>query len=448
MPQALFPVGLPKDLRKLLAFGAGVGIQIGTNNTGTGDLEIAAARVRPSSIHVLGRMTIENYASRPAAEWGMDYHRFLKSHGLQHVSATVLLPRREVIARPVSLPGVATGDMENAIRFDLDSMHPYGDQEICWGWSPVGKGAALVGIARKSAVDRYVALFAEAGIPVASFTFAAAAIHAAIRLNGHAEGQGFIALSRTASGAVEVYGESAARPVFSAEFDLPANRAALLALAELRLPPDTAASQLEEVLPKPVVNPVENDLARNALPYATALAGACPQYAPSVNVLPREFRRLNSRAMLIPSIVLACVVLLLAGGYWGYSAWADHKYLAGLEAEIAKIQPQALRASRLDQQFDHVQSQVRLLDQYRGQTHADLDALNEVTKLLTLPVWTNNFELTRDSVRLIGEAPQAAGLVKILDSSPLFQNTVVDFESAIAGGSGENFQVHTTRRKR
>src|ERR1700759_2076471 len=126
--RAGLPKGLSLDLRKLLAFGAGVGIQITA-----ADLEIAAARVRPSSIQVLGRITIENYAARPAAEWGADYARFVKSHGLQHVSATVLLPRRECIPRPVSLPGVAAGDMENAIRFDLDSMHPYGDQEICWG---------------------------------------------------------------------------------------------------------------------------------------------------------------------------------------------------------------------------------------------------------------------------------------------------------------------------
>ena len=179
MPVAPFP----KDIRKLLAFGAGVGIQIGA-----ADLEVAAARVRPSSIHVLGRTTLANFASRPAAEWGMEYARFLKSLGLQHVSATVLLPRREIIARHVALPGVAPGDMENAIRFDLDSLHPYGDEEICWGWSPLGKGAALVGIARKSAIDRYVEIFAEAGIAVASFTFPAAAIHAAIRLNGHSRG--------------------------------------------------------------------------------------------------------------------------------------------------------------------------------------------------------------------------------------------------------------------
>jgi len=39
---------------------------------------------------------------------------------------------------------------------------------------------------------------------------------------------------------VEVYGESPARPVFSAEFDLAPQRAAGIALSELRLPAATA----------------------------------------------------------------------------------------------------------------------------------------------------------------------------------------------------------------
>jgi hypothetical protein len=165
-------------------------------------------------------------------------------------------------------------------------------------------------------------------------------------------------------------------------------------------------------------------------------------------VLPREHRRLNSRAMLIPSIVLAVIVLLLAGGFWGYSVYADHKYMAALKAEIAKVQPKAERAARLDREFDHTEARVRLLDRYRGQTHADLDAFNEVTRLLTPPIWTRDLDLNRDAVRMMGEAPQAAGLVKIVDSSPLFENTKIDSENAIQNGSGEVFQIHTARRKR
>lgn len=51
------------------------------------------------------------------------------------MSATVLLPRREVIVRQVTLPGVGASDKEGAIRFQLDTLHPYRDAEVCWGWS-------------------------------------------------------------------------------------------------------------------------------------------------------------------------------------------------------------------------------------------------------------------------------------------------------------------------
>ncbi len=429
---------IPKDIRKLLAFGSGVGIEIGG-----ADLEVAAARVRPMGIQVMGRLTIANYAARPATEWGGEYNRFLKSMGAGHLSATVLLPRREVIVRQIALPGVATKDVEGAIRLQIDTLHPYGEDDVSWGWSALAYGSVLLGICRQATVDRYVQLFEEAGIAVSSFTFAAAAVHAAIRLNGHANGTGFVALSRTASGAVEIYGESATRPVFSAEFDATPQRAALLALSELRLPPDTAPLALEAVLPKPTVNPVANDLSRNALPYATALAGACPRLAPAANVLPAQHRRLSSRTIFIPTVVLAVLVLLMAGGMMVYSKWAEKRYLASLHTEIAKLAPRKARADMLDRETDKVRRRSQLLDQYRGQTRLDLDTLNELTKLVEPPAWTSAIQLTRDSVILNGEAPQATPLVKILDSSPFFKNTNLDQDQKT--GAVEQFQIRANR---
>lgn len=435
-------LALPKDIRKLLAFGSGVGIEIGAQS-----LEVVATRVRPSKIAVLGRLTIENFTGRPAAEWGAEYSRFVKSLGIGHLSATVLLPRREVIVRQVALPGVASKDLEGAIRFQLDSLHPYGEEEIDWGWSPLAYGAVLVGVVRRELVDRYHRLFTEAGIPVTSFTFSAAAMHAAIRLNGNGHGPGFVALGRSSAGAVEVYGESQAKPVFSAEFSMPPERAAGLALAELRLPPETAPVKLEDVLPKPAVNPVENDLSRNALPYATALAGACPRLAPSANVLPAERRRANSRAMLIPTLILAGLVLLAAGSVLAYENYAQGKYLRELNAEIAQIEPQARRADELDRQIAKARAQAELLDQFRNRTRTDLEALNELTRIIAPPAWTGSLILTRDSVRLTGYAPAAAPLINILDSSPLFRNSVPDSISPNhSSQGGEIFQIHATRK--
>ena len=430
-----------KDLRKLLAFGSGVGIEIGA-----ADLTVVVARVRPKHVRVTGRLVIENYAARPAAEWGAEYQAFLKSAGAERVSATVLLPRREVIVRNVALPGVARKDAHNALRFQLDTLHPYGEDDIEWAWSPLAYGNVLVGIARRQSVERFAALFEEAGVAVGSFTFAAAAVHAAIRTNTAVDqpAEGFVALSRAASGGVEVYGESPARPVYSAEFEMPAERAAALALSELRLPADTEPRLLEEVLPRPEINPVENDLSRNARPYVAALAGACPRLAPAANVLPPEHRRYSSRAVFIPSIVLASLALLVAGSMAAYGNWGEERYLQDIQAEITRLQPLALRADALAKQTRQARERTQLLDQFRQQTQKDLASLNEVTHILEPPAWTNNLVLTRGDLRITGEGPQAAGVLKTLDGSPFFEKT--EIQSAMPSPKGESFMIRSNRR--
>jgi len=436
------PNSILKDARKLLEFGSGVGISIGA-----ADLEAVVARVRPPGVRVLGRLAIAGFDGRPAAEWGAEYSRFLKSAGASHLSATVLLPRRDVVVRQLALPGVAGSDLESAIRLQIDTLHPYGDDEVVWGWSPLPYGNVLIGIARRAAVERYMELFTAAGIAVSSFTFPAAAVHAAARLNGHRGSEGFVAVGRTPAGAVEVYGESPSQPVFSAEFEIAPERAAALALAELRLPPETQPITLEELLPRPTVNPVENDLSRNALPYATALAGACPQLAPLANVLPREYRRSRSRAMIIPTAILAGLALVAVIAMIAWPKFDDRRYMRTLDAEIARIGPAAARAAALDRETERLRARTALIDEYRGRTRADLDALNDLTRLVEPPAWTTSIELTGDTARIIGEAPQAAPLLKILDSSPLFHNSQMDMDQHAQGGAGETFQIHTTRGK-
>ncbi len=430
---------IPKEVRRLLQFGSGVGIEIGPK-----DLEIAVARVRPTGVRVLGRRTIRDFAARPAAEWGAEYSGFLKSLGARNLSAAVLLPRREVVVRQIALPGVAGGEMESAIRLQLDSLHPYGDDETAWGWSPAGRGAALVGIARAAVVERYAQLFTEAGVSVWNFTFSAAALHAAVRLNGAADGAGFVALGNTNSGAVEVYGESASRAVFSAEFPAPEERAAAVAISELRLSPETVPQRLEDALPKPDRNPVENDLFRNALPYAAALAGACPRLTPAANLLPPERRRYSSRAALAPTLALAALLITLLAGAAVVSRLAQRSYLERVHAEISRLQPLQARAAALRTQADKARARVRWLDEYRTRTRRDLDLLNDLTGLVEPPAWTNSVSITRDAVRLQGEAPQATALWKILDSSRILNTSKLDANQPAPGG-GEVFMISGTR---
>ena len=427
------------EIRKLVAFGSGAGIEICGR-----DLEVAVARVRPTGVEVLGRVSIRGFRDRRASEWGAEYAAFLKTRGMSHLAATILLPRQDVIVRQISMPGVIGKDLEAAIALQLDTLHPYGEDDVQYGWTPLGKGSVLVGIMRRSALDQYASLFDEAGIAVACFTFSAGAIHGAMRMLGQPALTGFVTVNRSSDdGPIEIYGESPDHRMFSAEFDLPLERVVAVAVSELRLDPESAPMPLEKVLPAPKVNPVENDLSRDALPYAAALAGACPRLAPVANLLPAERRATRSRGMYVPTVVLAVLLLAACGALLAHSQVEQRQYLARLQAEVARLEPRATRAQSLDKQIGALQARTAMLDEFRGRPKADLDSLLELTRLLQPPVWTGQVEMNRETVMVAGEAEQAAALVRVVDRSPLFHNS--EMPLIARGVNGEIFRLRTQR---
>jgi Tfp pilus assembly protein PilN len=428
------------DFRKWLAFGTGVGIEIAGE-----DLIVTVARLRPSGTRVLGELTIPRFREQAAAEWGASYAGFLQKLGLRHLAATVLLPRDEVTVRQVSLPGVSDRDLAAAVRFEIDSLNPYAEEEAAFDWARIGKTAfILVGITRRSILERYTAMFSQAGVKVASLTFSAPAIYSALRLLADPPPEGFVALAESAD-ELEVYGESPARPLFSARLDPSADRARTLAVAELRLPPETEPALLQNALPSPLAAPPGCDLSRTSLAYASALVNASLLRPLVLNLLPREQRQAVSRLRYVPSAVLAALVVLMLSALLAYPRYADRQYLALLDQQIHRVDPQARRAIELDRQIAAVRNRAQTLDNFRRHTHDDLDALNELTQLLKPPAFLNSLQLTRDSVNIAGQTDQAAGLIKLLDGSRYFQGSAFSLPLQ-RNASGELFSIRSSRK--
>jgi Tfp pilus assembly protein PilN len=433
------------DLRKWLAFGIGVGIEIRDD-----ELQVTLVRVRPSGVGVLGSATVTDYRSRPAAEWGAELNAFLKQLGAAHIAATVLLPRRDLIVRQLSLPGVSDKDLASAVQLQIDSLHPFTDEEVNSTYSRLGKtSSVLVGVARRDAILHYSGLFAEAGIKVASFTFSAAALYSAMRMITPAPASGFVALHERGS-ELEVYGESESRPVFSAGLAISPERAHALALSELRLNPATEPSALGRLLPPPSLFPASHDPATpefetNALAYATAVAGACPWLTIEGNLLPPDQRRASSRVRLIPTFALAAILLILTGALAAHSAFADSRYLGLLQREIRRYEPQARRADSIAREVTATRARAQALDDFRRRAKLDMDTLAEMTKLIPPPGWVMNMDLDRGSIQLNGESDQVAELLKVFDSSPLFERS--QFTMPISRGSaGDLFRLRADRQ--
>jgi len=385
---------LPLSLRKWLAFGRGAGIEIGPEH-----LTVSVVRMRPSGALVLGAETIENFRGRPAAEWGRQYTEFVRKHGASHVAAVVLVPRQEVIVRTVPFPGVKDTELAAAVNYQLDTLHPYDEDDAVLTWARLNRVHVLVGVIRRQLFEQYQALFAEAGIKVASFTFSAAAIRSAIRLVDDPPAQ-LISGQPTADG-FEVYGESEAKPVYSAVFDMEPYRAFAFATAELRLPADTEPRDLGI-----------------GLSQAAAMSSACPGLSLDANLLPEAQRRASSKLRYIPTAVLALVLAGLCTAIAFHRPYDEKIYREALEAELRATEPLSSRVGNLDKNIDKARKRLAQLDDFRKRTRADLDLVLELTSTFTAPAFLSGLDIARDNVTLTGEIDQAAPLLRVLDGSP------------------------------
>lgn len=413
---------LPLALRKWMAFGTGVGIEIGAEA-----LEVSVVRMRPAGATVLGVERIENFRGRPAAEWGRQYAEFLKKHGAAHVAAVVLAPRREVIVRTMAFPGVKDEELGAAVNYQSDALHPYEEDDAMIGWARLDKAHVLIGVVRRQVFEGYRTLFAEAGVKVASFTFSAAAIRSAIRLVDEPPGALLFGMA-TADG-VEVYGESEAKPVFSAVFDAAPERAYALAAAELRLPAETEARELGL-----------------ALSQAAGMVSACPGLAVDANLLPETERKASSKLRYVPTAVLGVVLAGLCVAIALHKPYDEKVYREALEAELKSTEPLSSRVGRLDQNLDKTRKRVAQLDEFRKRTREDLDLLLELTGTFQAPAFLSGLDLTRETATVTGEAEQAAPLLRVLDGSPRLTGS--EFITPIGRTAGsEVFRIRSQREK-
>jgi hypothetical protein len=426
--------------QRALAFGTGLGIAILDRN-----IEAVIVRARPSGATLAGTTTIADFRSQPAAEWGAELTRFVAAAGETRLPATVLLPRDEVIVRTLALPGVTDKDAAGAIELQIDSLHPWGDVEVVWGWSRAGRDNIVIGLTRKDVLDAWETLFAEAGIPIAAATFSAAVIHASLRI-WNAAPAALLGITTDARGRTAVYGESEARPFFSAEFTGSAERAIALSRAELRIAPDYPASPLADLLPADRSGKTVPESA--VLAYAAALSGSATLVAKFANLLPPERRASHDRLQyVIPGILGVLLLVAVAAVFVIFPAIEQRRYRADLERAARQIEPLVVRAQALEKKTNSDRANIAALDEFRRRPQADLDLLNELTRLLPPPIWTNDVEIYPDYVIVSGEADQAAPLLKVLDSSPLFQNS----EFALAPSRSdkvEQFRIKTLRRGR
>ncbi len=428
----------------LLTLGSGVGIEIRGE-----DLSVVLVRSRWKGVTVAGHTLLRDFRRRPAAEWGEEYHEFLRSHGFRELAATLALPRSEVMVRLLSLPAVAAGaELASTVRFQIDSLHPYGEDGVYYCFSLLGdSGAAEVAVvlAPRPVVDGYAELFEQAGVKLRSMTVTAAGYYGASRLIRRRAPEPFLLVDRHDSG-FELYGESETRPFFSAAFDsrvMPLEKAVAAATAELRSVQEP--SPVEKAVGSPLVAPEEFDLSRHAAAFVTALAAACPRWGWRANLLPSARRSSSSRLPLAATAASAIAVAAVALVLWIRGPLQDARYARELSREIKRLEAVERETRGLEREAQKARARRERLEAFRRRAESDLALVTEVSRRLPKSVWLNSMEVSEDSVQLGGQAEAAAPLLGLLDSSGVL--TGASFGASITRTENrEGFRIRAARR--
>ncbi len=453
-------------------YGAGVGIEIRDDA-----LIAVAVRSRPSGVSVLGVLRVEGFRDRPAAEWGRDYAAMLREHGLSHVSATVCLPREEIVVRQLRLPPMPEKERAAAVRYQIDSLHPYGDEEVCFASATVQDGGKdrpstlAVAIARRERIDHWANLFEEASIAVASFTVGEATLSTALRMRAEPAPQPLLVVEAD-DDALHVYGESSARPLLSAEFPLrsvPPARGLGLAVSDLRLGADErvgltffgsaaaeAAGELasaspalesravEEVFPAPLSAPSGFEIRDQLRGYAVGLEAACPRVGWQANLLPVERRTADSRWRWAPTAALVFLLTLLGVGYM-VRPWVQNKaYADALRERIAVYEEAVAKVRDAKMNAEDARRRLEILRGLGERTRRDLAILNELSQRVPNSAWLTQLQIDDDGVRLNGEAQNAADLLRVLNESQTVGKA--RFTTSLRKiDEGESFQIAAER---
>ena len=343
--------------------------------------------------------------------------------------------------RQVALPGVSDKDLAAAIRFEIDSMNPTRRKTRC----SIGRASAKVarswwasrGAVRPGALHDAVCGSGRQGgvlhVLGAGDLFGAAPVFDAAG--------GRVSALLEEYGELEVYGESAARPMYSARLtDRPKKLAPwrwpscawLLGQNPRRCTPRSPN-------PEP---PHRNTTCRRIVSLCSRGIRRLSARPMAVNLLPREQRQTSSRMRLVPALALG-VLLFAAADRYRLPENADPRYLAeapGRNPKTGAARPQGRGVG--SENSDHPQSRADV-GYFSDRTKEDLEAMNEPPSCWLLPHGSGRCR-SRAILRDFGRGGTGGGLAQ--NAGWLASVPWLGFSIPITRANGEMFSLRSPRQ--
>lgn len=195
---------------------------------------------------------------------------------------------------------------------------------------------------------------------------------------------------------------------------------------------DSARRQLTVelvVAPRTIIEQALRQLQELGLTAHRASARADDGALLDVNLLPEEQRARITRVPRMVNAVLVCVAAGLLALALGLPLYQKSTQLAALQPVVQQARREAAGVRNLRESLASLSDEAHyVLEKYRSATPS-LAVINEITQVLPDDTWARQLIVQDGEVQITGESRNAALLVQLMESSPLFRN--VQFRSPV-----------------
>jgi general secretion pathway protein L len=168
---------------------------------------------------------------------------------------------------------------------------------------------------------------------------------------------------------------------------------------------------------------------------------------PEIDLLPADHRRARRR-LPRANAWLAAAVVVLAGLLVLTPLWIMRDINLALNAQMQRLQPQALEVERLRARRDQLEFELNRLIEKKAEYPALVDSLSELARILPDHSWLSNLQYANHRFVVQGQSQSASGLIALIEASPYFERSAFVAPVSRDAYGLDNFQLSTDVRRR
>lgn len=424
---------------------------------------------------------IENYRELPPLELRNSVKRFLNANGFNRENVIVGLPRDEAVIRYLELPLEVEENLDEVVRFQVEKFEPAEDKGSYYDYLVVKRAQEkrkillqLLMVPRER-IDEYLSLFRELDLYPAAVRLSGVGRYAlfSVHKDGFPKTDPYLVLD-IHTDAVEIGMLTASRflsekiPLSPAELtferiiqevDVFLSRIKLESegLSKIYLTGPGRENFLEEFRSRFIdcelltgkvslkqKSSSRLDLDQLAGAVGLAMSGMSRLGATRFNLIPAEKRVIGERPSLIPTALLAGLLVMM-GGFVGIREYVQNRSLVDqVDQELQQRQSQVEQALALREQVQQSRLQLAELQDLMKGRQKVLMVLKELTEKIPEDAFLQNVNIQGEKVSITGHAASASALLPVLLNSRYFrsvENRYITPDKSMGNKDKFNFEL-------